>query len=137
FHFTRTFTPQYWALVGKGDEKDLFFGHSSQNGGRSFGWAASNDFVNYELWESDPGDMRNSEYNIVRDLVSDNPESIHYGKKIVETDAILTSGPYNDFWRPIWAKYVPFNDFPPEAITNSPYPGATNTLASSSFTDAY
>src|SRR5690606_19902426 len=49
----------------------------------------------------------------------------------------LTSGPYNDFWRPIWAKYVPFNDFPPEAITNSPYPGATNTLASSSFTDAY
>lgn len=136
FNFTRTFTPQYWVLVGK-DGKDLFFGHSSQNGGRSFGWAASNDYVNYTIWQNDPTDMRNSSFNIVRDMVADNPASAYFGKKIVESGAIKTPGPYNEFWRPIWAKYVPFNNFPAEAISNVPYPGATNTLAAGSFTDAY
>lgn len=134
---TRMFSPFYWSLVGKSDGVPLFYSHSSQNGGRSQGWSASNDFINYTLWEGDANDIRNSQYNILRDMVSDNPKSAYFGKKIVENDAIKTPGPYNEFWRPYWAKYVPFNDFPVETISNSPYPGATYKTANGSFTDNY
>lgn len=134
---TRMFSPFYWSLVGKIDNEPLFFGHSSQNGGRSQGWFANNDHMNYTVWEADTTDIRNSEYNIMRDMVADNPESIWFGKKIVENDAILTPGPYNEFWRPYWTKYVPINNFPEETISNNPYPGATHNSANGSFTDNY
>ncbi|MFV0269422.1 MAG: RagB/SusD family nutrient uptake outer membrane protein, partial [Draconibacterium sp.] len=76
----------YWSLTGK-DGKNLFFGHSSQNGGRAFGFYANNDYLNHDIWEVDWEDMRNSEYNIRRDMVADNPASAYYGQKIVENNA--------------------------------------------------
>lgn len=134
----RMYCPGYWSLTGKLDGVSLFFGHSSQNGGRSIGWSTSSDYMDYTVWKGDLwDDMRNSGYNILRDMVADNPKSVYYGKKIVENDAIKTPGPMNEFWRPYWAKYVPFNDFPAEVISNNPYPGATTTGAMGSFTDTY
>ncbi len=133
---TRMFSPWYWSLVGK-DNKPLFFGPSSQNGGRSVGFASSCDHMNYTIWEGDANDIRNSQYNILRDMVADNPASAYYGKKIVADDAILTPGEFNQYWRPYWTKYVPFNDFPIETISNNPFPGATHTSANGSFTDNY
>lgn len=132
---TRAYGQWYWQLAGK-DGVPLFFGHSSQNGGRSFGWAANNDFINFTIWEDDWDDMRNSENNIRRQLVADNPNSAYYGQIITE-DMIESPGPYHEFWRPFWAKYVPFNNFPDEVITNNPYPGATASGANGAFTDSY
>ena len=132
---TRFFGVQYWALSGK-DGRNLFFNHSSQNGGRGFGFMANNDYLNNTIWEDDWNDMRNSEYNIRRDMVANNPASAYFGQKIVENDAIGNPGPYNEFWRPYWAKLVPFDNFPAETIQN-PATGQTNNSATSSFTDSY
>lgn len=125
----------YWSLQDKNDVP-LFFGHSSQNGGRAFGFYANNDYLNYDIWEDDWNDMRNSSYNIRRDIVADNPESAYFGQKIIENDAILTPGPYHEFWRPYWAKLVPFDNFPEETVQNSET-GATYNSANDAFTDTY
>ena len=132
---TRFYGVQYWSLTGK-DNRNLFFNHSSQNGGRGFGFHANNDYLNYTIWEDDWNDMRNSEHNIRRDMVADNPASAYFGQKIVESNAIATPGPYNEFWRPYWAKLVPFGNFPPETIANQAT-GATLNTAHSSYTDHY
>jgi hypothetical protein len=131
----RFFGIQYWQLMGK-DNVPLFLTFTSQNGGRAIGFYANNDYINYEIWEDDWNDMRNSEYNIRRDMVADNPASAYSGKKIVENDAILDPGPYNEFWRPYWAKFVPFDNFPVETIAD-PVTGVTYTSALSAFTDTY
>ena len=132
---TRFFGVWYWQLRDK-NNVPLFFSHSSQNGGRAIGFYANNDHISYTIWEDDWDDMRNSEHNIRRDLVADNPESEWYGKKIVENNAILTPGPNNEWWRPYWAKLVPFNDFPDDVIAN-PETGATFNSAHSNYTDTY
>ena len=131
----RYFGCWYHGLSGK-DGKALFFGHSSQNGGRAIGFCATTDYANYTIWENDPGDMRNSEYNIVRDMVCDNPKSAYYGQKIVESNAILTPGNQEEFWHPFWAKVTPFNNFPTETIKDQAT-GATYNSALGAFTDQY
>ncbi|MDR2765647.1 MAG: RagB/SusD family nutrient uptake outer membrane protein [Tannerella sp.] len=131
----RFFGVWYWSLQDK-NGVPLFISFTNQNGGRAFGFYANNDYINYDIWEDDWNDMRNSEYNIRRDMVADNPESEYYGKKIVESDAILDPGPYNEFWRPFWAKFVPFDNFPTETIQD-PATGVTYTSAMAAFTDSY
>jgi hypothetical protein len=132
---TRYYGVWYWQLRDK-NNVPLFIGHTSQNGGCAYGFFANNDYMNYDIWEDDWNDMRNSEYNIRRDLVADNPESEYYGKKIVENDAILDPGLYNENWRPFWAKLVPFDNFPAETIQD-PTTGLVYTAAESAFTDTY
>lgn len=131
----RYFGAWYWSLQGK-DGKGLFFGHSSQNGGRAIGYCSSNDYVNNIIWQNDPGDIRNSQFNIIRDMVCDNPKSAYFGKKIVESGAILSPGPQEEFWHPWLAKVTPFNNFPVETISNQTT-GATLTSALGAFTDQY
>ncbi len=82
--------------------------------------------------------MRNSEYNIIRDIRSDNPASRFYGQYIVESGAISTfPNTHNRWWSMIYAKVTPFNeDFPAEFITN-PATGLLNNLGNRSFTDSY
>jgi len=134
--FPRWLTPGIWRLGGN-DGKSLFFDHSSQHGGRGLGRYAPSDFFLYELWDDPNNDIRNSEYNIIRDIVANNPESAYFGQKIVESGAIAPStNEYNRNWTAIIAKAAPINDFPPETIAD-PETGRTNTFAHSSFRDHY
>ncbi len=134
---TRFLVPVYWSLTGDSDNKSLFVGSTVQNGGRGIGWMAASDYMLNEVWESDPDDMRNSEYNIIRDLVADNPESAYYGQKIVESGAINNFPmPYLGAWTAIFAKSTPINDFPVEVIAD-PETGVTTSGGNGTFTDTY
>ncbi|MBX3240882.1 MAG: RagB/SusD family nutrient uptake outer membrane protein [Chitinophagaceae bacterium] len=133
---TRFYGVWYWQLRDK-NNVPLFLDHSSQNGGRGIGFYANNDFINDTIWQGDLwDDMRNSEYNIQRDMIADNPNSDWYGKKIIEEDAILDRGLYHEYWRPIWTKLIPMDDFPDDVIADLAT-GRTLTTAHSSFTDTY
>ena len=134
-YMTRFAGSVYWSLVGN-DGVNLFFGHSSQHGGRGIGWLNPTDYLLHEIW-TDPDDIRNSEYNIIRDVKADNPESAYYGQYIVESGAFTEfDNALNRWWHAIWAKTAPINDFPAEVIAN-PETGATTNGANQTFNDTY
>lgn len=132
----RFLIPEYWRLNGD-DGKPLFFGHSEKYGGRGIGWMAPSDFFLNELWNDPDNDIRNSENNIMRDIVADNPESEFFGQKIVESSA-FDDAPnlLNRQWSAIIAKAAPINNFPPETV-DDPETGATNSGANRTFRDHY
>jgi len=133
----RFLIPQYWRLKGDSDGKSLFIGHTSQHGGRGIGWMAPSKYFLEDLWENNPDDMRNSEYNITRDIVADNPESAYFGQKIVESGAFVNyPDPYKRNWSAIIAKAAPINNFPAEVIAD-PETGATYNSANMTFRDHY
>jgi len=132
---TRFLIPQYWRASGT-DGVNLFFGHSSKYGGRGIGWMVASDYLINQVW-NDPGDMRNSEHNIIRDIVADNPQSQFFGQKIIESGAFdRTNDPFSRNWSVIFAKSAPLNDFPAEVI-DDPTTGATNNGARYTFRDHY
>lgn len=107
--------PFYVQLIGKEDGKPLFDGPNAAYGGRGIGWFAPNNFLINEVWEGDRADIRNSEYNIYRDIKATNPESVYYGKNIVESDAINPAdNRYNRYWSAIMVKIAPVNNLPEE-----------------------
>ena len=134
----RFLVPNYWKLTGASDGKNLFFGHSEQHGGRGIGWMAGSKYVLEDIWADNFEDMRNSEYNIIRDVVSNNPESAYFGQRIVESGAIInyTANMYNRYWSAIIAKSTPINNFPIEVV-DDPSTGATTKGAKYTFRDHY
>lgn len=129
----------YWNLVGANDDARLFFGPSNQHGGYGVGYYTSSDYIDFDIWEDDSDDMRNSEFNVWRDMVADNPESIYYGQKIVESGAVLdprVNQQQGWFWRPYWLKLTAYNNIPSELISDEET-GAVYNSANSSFTDTY
>jgi len=81
-NWNRFVLPSYEGLSLGG--KTLFAGNSETKGGRGIGWVRPTDFFFYSLWGTDKeNDIRNSEYNIVRDWQIDNPASPHLGKWMV------------------------------------------------------
>lgn len=80
--------PQYWLIQGS-DGKGLFVGPTTQNGGRGISWTGLTEYGDTLIWQSDwDNDIRNSPYNILRDMVADNPASAYYGKKVIENNLI-------------------------------------------------
>ncbi|SIT13842.1 Starch-binding associating with outer membrane [Zobellia uliginosa] len=132
----RFLVPLYWQLKDNNGD-NVFFGHSSQNGGRGIGWWAASDYMLNEVWVGAGDDMRNSEFNIVRDVPVDNPDSEFFGQMMVESGAIDDfPDPYKRWWSALFAKSAPLGDFPDDVIDN-PETGATNNGAASSFNDRY
>ncbi len=116
----RFMVPMYWQLRGVSDNRFLFEGPSAKYGGRGIGWGAPSNYMTDDIWLNSGTDIRNSEYNIMRDIVADNPSSDYYGQKIISTDAYRKSGNIrNRNWTPIFAKYAPINNFPEELPSNS------------------
>jgi len=119
----RFLVPLYWQLQGV-DGKSLFVGPSFQYG-RGIGWWAASDYTINQIWANTTGDIRNSEYNIVRDIKADNPKSAFYGKDIVASGAFKSSANLlNRYWSAIFTKAVPVNDFPDDVLINA----ANNTF---------
>jgi hypothetical protein len=137
YSLTTRAVPNYEFLTGNSDKKNLFIGSTSKNGGKGMGWMVASDYLLNKVWENAPTDMRNSQYNIIRDITSDNPASAYYGKKIVESGAI-TNYPNNlsRWWSAIFSKTTPINDFPTEVISN-PATGLVNSGATLTFKDEY
>ncbi len=109
--------PRYWALTGP-DNRSLFVGPTTQNLGRGGGQIQPHRYTEFTIWESDwNNDMRNSEYNIRRDLVADNPQSAYYGKKIIENKLVRASH-FQRNWYAMFAKSSTEGQHPEYLITN-------------------
>ncbi|WP_420322204.1 RagB/SusD family nutrient uptake outer membrane protein [Flagellimonas sp.] len=137
YRLTWVYVPNYKLLKGDSDGKSLFIGPTSQNGGGGAGWGAPTDYLLNDVWASDPNDMRNSEHNIIRDIIADNPESDYYGQKIVESGAIDNfPNTLSRWWSAIFAKTTPINDFPKETFLDEET-GLVSNLAENTFRDHY
>lgn len=129
-------TPMYWQLKDP-DGVNLFIGPTTQNGGRGIGWFGPTPYVIDSIWENDPNDMRNSQYNIVRDIKADNPKSRYYGQYIVASGAIVDfPNTLDRWWRPIFAKGTIMNEFPAECIVDAST-GLVNSNAEQTYTANY
>ncbi|CAZ95061.1 RagB/SusD family nutrient uptake outer membrane protein [Zobellia galactanivorans] len=132
----RFLVPQYWQLQDVNGD-NVFFGHSSQNGGRGIGWWVASDYMLNQIWVNSNNDIRNSDFNIIRDLEVDNPNSAFFGQMMVASGAIEgASNELNGDWSAIFAKSAPIGNFPDDVISD-PETGATNNGARSSFRDRY
>lgn len=129
--------PFYSQLQGD-DGKPLFVGPTVEFGGRPIGWFSTTDYMKDLIWkDSYWDDMRNSPYNIMRDIKANNPQSAYYKKGIVESNAIQKfNNTLNRWWRTFYTKYVPINDVPNEFIIDAEK-GIVNSGAAASFTDSY
>lgn len=135
-NLARFLVPQYWQLKDNNGD-NVFFGHSSQNGGRGIGWLVASNYMLDQVWLGSTNDIRNSEHNIIRDLLVDNPGSDFFGQMMVASGAISDfSDPFKRRWSVIFAKSAPIGDFPDDVIAN-PETGETNNGARHTFRDRY
>lgn len=132
---TQFFGPQYYTLQGP-DGANLFLGPTTQNGGRGIGWFAASDYLIDDVWADSPGDMRNSEFNIIRDLTVDNTESAYFGQKMIENNLISSPNTFNRQWSAIFSKTTVANNFPEELFVDEST-GEVTRNASSTFRDHY
>jgi starch-binding outer membrane protein, SusD/RagB family len=56
---------------------------SDYTGGRGIGYIRGTWHYLYEIWRADWNDMRNSKYNMVRDVAFNNPKSIWFGQMLI------------------------------------------------------
>jgi starch-binding outer membrane protein, SusD/RagB family len=129
--------PQYWLIQGP-DKKGLFVGPTSHNGGRGISWTGLTRYGDTLIWESDwENDIRNSEYNILRDLIADNPQSTYFGMKVIENKLIASNYIRMETYNSTYTKNTPMGDQPDEAFTNKTTGLLSTAGAGKSYTDVY
>lgn len=132
----RFIVPLYWQLKDN-DGENVFLGPMNHLGGRGIGWWAASDYMLNGVWVNSNNDIRNSEYNIIRDAVVNNPSSAYYGQMMVASGAISNfSDPLKRWWSAIFAKTAPIGNFPNELIAD-PVTGLTTSGANHSYRDHY
>ncbi|MCG8311064.1 MAG: RagB/SusD family nutrient uptake outer membrane protein [Cytophagales bacterium] len=132
----RFLAPLYWQLKDT-DGVNLFIGPSNHNGGRGIGWYAPTHYMRTEIWDDYDNDMRNSQYNIIRDIKADNPESQYYGQYIVASGAIDDfPNKLDRWWNMLFVKTIPINNWPDEYILD-PETGLTTNSANETMTEDY
>jgi hypothetical protein len=87
-------------------------GVSDGKGGRSIGWMQPTKHFFNDIWEhGSENDIRNSEYNIVRDLRIDNPNSPAVGKWLVK-DGYVSQVDSIRLWYPMITKFSRISNVP-------------------------
>lgn len=117
---------------------------TAEFGGRGVGILTNTDYMNNQIWagEDFDNDIRNSPYNIMRDIRANNPESPYYGQYIVASGSAAGSinNDLNRRWTQIYTKLTPIGaEFPAELYTSGT-PSETGTIintAQNSYTDHY
>lgn len=106
------FVPYYQALSLGG--KTLFAGVTDAKCGRGIGWGRPTNHFFYTIWGTDfNNDIRNSVYNIIRDVKIDNQTSPYFGKWMVKDgiNKVLGVDTVRN-WFPIITKLARVSDFP-------------------------
>ncbi|AUP80685.1 RagB/SusD family nutrient uptake outer membrane protein [Flavivirga eckloniae] len=138
----RFLMPLYWQLKDVNGET-LFTGPNENFGGRGIGWWAPSKYWLEDVWAgTNANDMRNSDFNIIRDIVANNPASAFFGQPIVASGAFANDKDeenlnlFNRKWSAIVAKAAPIGNYPDELIVD-PVTGLTNNDANHSYRDRY
>lgn len=99
---------------GKEVSATAFLGVTDGKGGRGVGWLQPTGYFFNELWQKSPGkDIRNSQYNIMRDVRIDNPASPAFGQWLVK-DGYAEQADSIRQWFPFLTKVARINNFPEE-----------------------
>lgn len=92
----------------------VFEGVTDGKGGRGIGWVQPTTHFFQDIWGKDfETDIRNSEYNMIRDVKIDNPKSPAFGKWLVKDGYSKQLDSIRD-WYPIMAKLARLNNVPEE-----------------------
>ncbi len=145
-NLNRFFVPFYSSLSLGG--QTLFAGVTDGKCGRGIGWARPSNFFFYENWGGDfNNDIRNSQYNIIRDCQIDNPKSAYFGKWMVKDGINKLAGVDTvRNWYPIITKVARISDSPSDiyqkAADGSPLKTVygdilLTNLAANTFKDEY
>lgn len=117
----------------------LPLGVSDNTGGRGIGRFRGTDHLNYGVWRYDWNDMRNSEYNFIRDVKFNNPESVWYGRYISEFSDIFRQrldDTIRNFY-PYQAKVTTPGDHPAELFVDPVLKTLNASTAGTTYTDQY
>lgn len=99
---------------GKDVSTTAFMGVTDGKGGRGVGWMQPTKYFLNDLWgKGAKNDIRNSEYNIMRDVKIDNPASPAFGKWFVK-DGYSTQTDSIRNWFPFLTKVARMNNLPEE-----------------------
>lgn len=107
-----------------GEEKSVpaMLGYNDKLAGRGVGWIRPTSYFLYTIWKQSPNDIRNSEYNIIRDFQIDgvNINSPDFGKWYVKDgykDKVTYFGDTIRNWFPVLKKAtLSEGDFPDNVI---------------------
>lgn len=122
-----------------GEVPFLPLGVSDYTGGRGIGSLRGTNHFNYTIWQYDWNDMRNSEYNFVRDVKFNNPNSVWYGQKIsdyahifrqVNNDTLRT-------WYPYQSKITTPGQHPAELFVDPNLKTLNASSAGTTYSDQY
>jgi len=106
--------------------------------GRGIAYLSPTNYFKYGVWHSDWNDMRNSEYNYVRDLKFTNPNSAWYGENLLDhvdmstrsiTDTVV-------LWYPYQSKIITVRNYPEDVYRDKSL-GTLTTAVGATFTDQY
>lgn len=99
---------------GESIKTTAFLGVTDMKGGRGIGWMQPTTYFFNELWGNDyDKDIRNSNYNIVKDFRIDNPESPAFGKWLVKDGYSEQVDPIR-YWYPLITKFSSIGKVPEE-----------------------
>lgn len=122
FQLSRFANPFYENIVitakdektGEDIKTTAFLGVSDGKSGRSIGWFQPTKHFFEDIWaKGSENDIRNSKYNIIRDVIIDNPASPAYGKWFV-ADGYVEQVDSIRQWYPIITKYYRIKNYPQE-----------------------
>ena len=111
---------------------------SDYTGGRGIGRIKGTEHYLNEIWKVDWDDMRNSEFNMVRDLTFNNPNSNWYGQKLSDHPDWFPRT-LNDSTRWFYSypsKVTMLGDHPQELVNDQEL-GLLSTSAGATYTDQY
>ncbi len=139
----RDHAPRPWSFAVKdpgGVAPFLPLGVSDYTGGRGIGRLRGTNHFNYGIWiNSDWNDMRNSEYNFVRDVAFNNPESEWYGQMI--SDHMDEFRKSNDdtirYFYPYQSKVTTPGNHPAELFVDPVLKTLNAGTAGATYTDQY
>jgi len=75
----RAFGNRYWNIQDPDKKAGMVVADSL---GRGVGWCRPTNYLVYNIWANDAGDIRNSQYNIRREFYYNNPASRFLGQKV-------------------------------------------------------
>lgn len=112
-------SPRTWKLKVKennGKTKNVIPSPNTFYGGKGAGQMRISDYFYEDIWEKSgyDQDLRNSSYNIIRDITVANPKSDYYGKWLFKDKVPLAKYNRDRDWFPIVAKIANMGEHPAE-----------------------
>ncbi|MEB2777389.1 RagB/SusD family nutrient uptake outer membrane protein [Algoriphagus sp. D3-2-R+10] len=133
----RILVPASFTLIDP-DGNPGSLGHRStlNSGGRGVGFMMPTDYVENQLWENDFNiDIRNSEFNYVRDFIYDNPASAYFDSSAVKYPGANLIAQRWRFY-PFFSKVTTPGQHP-SGILSDPALGLINSGGGSTYADQY